>query len=189
MKKLYTPHVAGQNQVFLNPLVTTERQLLEACLYMCTHSNLILPQHIIMPTFQMKKVRRFVAMKPRYIQNTNHVQIVTITTDSHTVCFVDLFSTLAVSWSRAQVNHQNIFNSGSFNCLLFYILQNSCDEFVQNTYISFLTKPTCIFVSFSHSRNTRITYFYIQNTTPPLLSRPDAGLPSGGTGKALLVWT
>lgn len=29
--------------LFLNPHVTTEIQFLEACLYMCTHSNLILP--------------------------------------------------------------------------------------------------------------------------------------------------
>lgn len=53
------------------------------------------------------------------------------------------------------------------------------------TFHFLLTQPAYLSV-FPIAENTRITYFYIQNTTnhlPPFFFRPDAGLPSGGTGR------
>ena len=82
-----------------------------------------------------------------------------------------------------------------FQLFAFVFLQNTCEEFVQNTYTSFLMESTCIFVSISHHRKYQHyillypKYYHQLPPTPLYFSGPDAGLPSGGTGKALLVWT
>ena len=63
--------------------------------------------------------------------------------------------------------------------------------------MSLYKTPTLCFVLNQHvyllvfpiTENSRIAYFCIQNTTTPHPLFPDAGLPSGGTQKALLVWT
>lgn len=92
--------------------------------------------------------------------------------------------------AEAQVSHQNIFNSSNSNCLLFYFCRTLVMTFYKTPTLHFLPNQPAYLSVFPLQKipelHTSVSRILPQ---PPLFSHSDVGLPSGGTRKALLVWT